>query len=155
MQRRRHFCFSLSPSTWEKSSYKRAARIPEVTRVRGEEAPGSGSGFPARPPTARAGELGLQLLTPRAHLEKRGRPRPLRQPGRPPSYPQERRKALSVVSNGKVLRLRPHGFNDVLIKRGSFFLENKTRHSTGRLQGHSCVGGDALTTGLVVSRVTE
>lgn len=52
------------------------------------------------------------------------------------SYPQERREALSVVANSKVLGLRPHGLNDVLIKRGSFFLEDKTRHFMGRLQGH-------------------
>lgn len=52
------------------------------------------------------------------------------------SYPQERREALSVVANSKVLGLRPHGLNDVLIERGSFFLEDKTRHFVGRLQGH-------------------
>lgn len=52
------------------------------------------------------------------------------------SYPQERREALSVVANSKVLGLRPHGLNDVLIKRGSFFLEDKTRHFMGRLQEH-------------------
>lgn len=28
----------------------------------------------------------------------------------------------------KLLGLRPHGLNDVLIERGSFFLEDKTRH---------------------------
>lgn len=113
-------------------------------------------------PTSHSENKGLQLLTHQAHLEKRGRPPLCRLHGSVVgdhprvSYPQEGRKALSVVPNGKVFRLRPHGLNDVLIKRGSFFLENKTRHSIGRLQGHSCGGsGGDLTIGLVVSHETQ
>lgn len=94
-------------------------------------------------PASHSEDTGLQLLTHEAHLEKKWR-LSLLQTARlngsedhpEVSYPEERRKALSVVSDSKVFRLRPHCFNDVLIKRGSFFLENKTRHSTGKLQGH-------------------
>ena len=70
------------------------------------------------------------------------------------SHPQERRKAQSIVSNSEVFRLRPHGLYDVLIKRGSFFLENKTRHSTGRLQGQGW-GGKRDLFAAVVSHVTQ
>lgn len=61
------FCFSLFHSTWEKSFYKRAARIPEVAG-RGVKTGPSGCGcLPDLPQW----EHGSRLLTHQAHLEKR------------------------------------------------------------------------------------
>lgn len=151
------FCFSPFHSTWERSFYKRAARIPEVAGC-GVKRPPLRKRFPCLPPTARTRASSCQDPRP---IWKRGSPPSVRLHGSwlgdhpQPAYPQERREALSIVSHSEVFGLRPHGLNDVLIERGSFFLENKTRDSTVRFQGHSWGEKIKRSIYFVVSHVTQ